>query len=169
MAAKSRTVVVGGALAVEGLAESMSGLRKVDAAIPKLIVKITRESAKNPVAARAREKWAAQRVQPSKANKAITASGTTQGAAINLRVSAVPSAAAVEFGTHIHFVFGRPVPARELKRRVFQPWRGNAFTVAAGASTGYVVQDAIRETLPIVERRWLDEVIKAIDQAVERG
>ena len=165
----ARTVVVGGALAIDGLAESISGLRKVDAAIPKLIVKITRESAKNPVAAKARQKWSAQNIQPGRANKAITASGTTQGAAINLRVSAVPSAAAVEYGAHIHFVFGRPTPAREMKRRVFQPWRGNAFTVAPGSSTGYVVQDAIRETLPIVERRWLNEVIKAIDQAVERG
>ena len=167
MAAK--TVVVGGALAIDGLAESIKGLKRVDAEIPKLIVKITRESAKNPVAARARKKWAAQNIQPGKANKAITASGTTQGAAINLRASAVPTAAAVEFGTHIHFVFGRPIPARELTRRVFQPWKGNAFTVAPGSSTGYVVQDAIRETLPIVERRWLNEVIEAIDKAVERG
>ena len=167
MAAK--TVVVGGALAIEGLAESIKGLKRVDTEIPKLIVKITRESAKNPVAATARRKWSAQNIQPGKANKAITASGTLQGAAINLRVSAVPSAAAVEFGAHIHFVFGRPIPAREMKRRVFQPWRGNAFTVAPGASIGYVVQEAIRETLPIIERRWLDEVIKAIDKAVERG
>ncbi len=167
MAAK--TFVVGGALAVEGLAESIKGLKRVDTEIPKLIVKITREGAKNPVALRARKKWAAQRIQPSKANKAITASGTTRGAAIKLRVSAVPSAAGVEFGAHIHHVFGRPVPQSQLKRRVFLPWRGNQFTVAPGASTGYVVQDAIRETLPIIERRWLDEVIKAIDKAVERG
>ncbi len=165
----ARTVVVGGALAINGLDESIRGLRKIDAEIPKLITKITRESAKNPVAARARKKWAAQNIQPGRANKAITASGTAKGAAINLRVSAVPTAAAVEFGTHIHYVFGRPFPSKELKRRVFRPWKGNAFTVTPGSSTGYVVQDAIRETLPIVERRWLNEVIKAIDQAVERG
>lgn len=165
----ARTVVVGGAIAVEGLAESIRGLRKVDADISKLIVKITREGAKNPVASTARRKWSAQRINPSKANKAITASGTTRGAAIKLRVTAVPTAAAVEFGAHIHFVFGRPIPASQMKSRVFLPWRGNAFTVAPGASTGYVVQDAIRETLPIIERRWLDDVIAAIDKAVERG
>ncbi len=165
----ARTVVVGGALAVDGLAESMRGLKRVDAEIPKLIVKITRESAKNPVALRARQKWSAQRINPSKANKAITASGTTRGAAIKLRVSAVPSAAGVEYGAHIHYVFGRPVPQSQMKRRVFLPWRGNQFTVTPGASTGYIVQDAIRETLPIVEKRWLNEVIAAIDKAVERG
>ncbi len=165
----SKTIVVGGALAIEGLAESIRGLKKVDAEIPKLIVKITREKAKNPVAATARRKWSAQNINPGKANKAITASGTLAGAAINLRVSAVPTAAAVEYGAHIHYVFGRPVPASELSRRVFKPWRGNQFTVSPGSSTGYVVQDAIRETLPRVEKAWLDEVIKAIDTAVERG
>ena len=72
----TKTITVGGALAVEGLDEALRGLKRVDAEIPKLIVKITRESAKNPVAARARKKWAAQRINPSKANKAITASGT---------------------------------------------------------------------------------------------
>jgi hypothetical protein len=56
-----------------------------------------------------------------------------------------------------------------MKRRVFPPWRGNAFTVTPGTSTGYVVQDAIRETLPIVERRWLNEVVEAIDEAVRNG
>ena len=163
------TQVVGGAIAIDGLAESLLGLARTRKDLPKLIAKVSRETAKNPVAARARKKWTAQPIQPGKANKAITASGTARGAAINLRVSAVPTAAAVEYGAHIHFVFGRPTPAKEMRRRVFQPWRGNAFTVAPGASTGYVVQDAIRETLPIVEKRWLNEVVDAIDEAVRRG
>lgn len=165
----ARTFVVGGAIAVDGLDESIRGLRRARKDLPRIIAKVSRETAKNPVAARARKKWREQNIQPARANKAITASGTARGAAIKLRVSAVPVAAAVEFGAHVHYVFGRPVSAASMKRRVFKPWRGNQFTVNPGASTGYVVQDAIRETLPIVEERWLGEVVEAIEEAIRRG
>ena len=165
----AQNITAGGAIKIDGMDESLKGLRRANADLPKVVAKVSREIAKNPVAARARKKWGAQPINSSKANKAITASGTARGAAINLRASAVPTAAAVEYGAHIHYVFGRPVPARELSRRVFKPWRGNQFTVSAGASTGYVVQDAIRETLPIVERRFQTEVFDAIFEAVKRG
>ena len=165
----AQNITAQGAITIDGMDESIKGLRKADKNLPKLVAKVSREIAKDPVAAKARKKWSAQRINSSKANKAITASGTARGAAINLRASAVPSAAAVEYGTHIHYVFGHPIPAREMKRRVFLPWRGNQFTVAPGASTGYVVQDAIRETLPIVERRFQAEVFDAVEKAVRSG
>ena len=165
----AQTIVAGGAISVDGLAEAISGMRKVRSDIPKVIAKATRAQAKRVVLPVARAKWSSQPIQSGLAARAITISATATGAAVRLRVSAVPSAAAVEYGAHIHFVFGRPMSAGAMKRRVFRPWRGNQFTVTPGASTGYVVQDAIRDTLPIVERRWLDEVMTAIDLAVARG
>lgn len=164
----SKTIVVGGAIAVDGLKESMAGLGRAKKELRRDAVRVSRQVTK-PVLARARANWQAQPITTSKANRAVTAAVSTTGAGIKLRVSVVPTAAAVEYGAHIHFVFGRPQPATSMNRRVFKPWRGNQFTVAPGTSTGYVVQDAIRDTLPMVEREWADAVIAKIDEWVERG
>ena len=167
MAAK--TFSVRDALVVDGLADSIRGLRKAKSDLPKVIAKTTRDQAKKLLLPVARGNWKSQPIQSHRAARAITVSATATGAAIRLRVSAVPSAAAVEFGTHIHFVFGRPVSASQMKRRVFKPWRGNQFTVTRGSSTGYVVQDAIRDTLPKVEATYHDEIEDAIAKWVRRG
>lgn len=153
MAAK--TLVVGGALAVDGLAESIKGLRRTRKDLPRVVAKVSRELAKDPVAKVARRRWAGQDIKPTMANKAIKWSGTTKGGGITLKYATVPYAAGVEFGSHDY--------------KQFRAWRGNKFTVKPGSSTGYVVQDAIRDTLPVVERRWMNDVVEAIDKAVENG
>ena len=101
------------------------------------------------------QNWRRQRIRPSVANRAVTHSGTTKGAAVKLRYSVHPYAFGVEFGSR--------------QFRQFRRWRGNRFTVAPGSSTGYVVQDAIRDTLPVVEKRWSGEVLDTIAEAVRRG
>lgn len=151
----ARTLSIGGAIAVDGLKESISGLRKTRKDLPRLVAKVSRELAKDPVAKEARKRWAGQRIKPTMANKAVKWSGTTKGGGVVLKYGTVPYAAGVEFGAYGY--------------KQFRPWRGNRYTVAPGSSTGYVVQDAIRDTLPIVEERWLRDVIEAIDKAVENG
>lgn len=147
-----RTLTPSGALAVEGLKESIAGLRGIHPELPRVVTKTLRESATNPVAAQARANWAGQRIRSSQAASAIKPSATTKGAAIVLKYGTHPYAAGVEFGSHQY--------------RQFQAWRGNQFTVTPGSSTGYVVQAAIRDTLPEVERRIIREVVAAIHEAV---
>ena len=151
----SRTVVVGGAIAVDGLSESIRGLKKLRPDLPRVVSKASRELVKGTVLPEARNRWASQRIKPSAARKAVTATATQSQAALILRYSVVSYAAGVEYGS-------KRFPQ-------FRAWRGNRFTVAPGSSTGYVAQDAIRDTLPKVEKDWADTVAKAIDAAVERG
>ena len=146
----ARTIAPEGAIAVEGLSEAMRGLGKVSREARRDSVRALRELAKDPVVARARIYWGLQRIKPTQANRAVKWSATSTGAAAVLKYSTHPYAAGVEFGSY--------------QFRQFRRWRGNRFTVTPGSSTGYVVQDAIRDTLPEVERRAADDMVKAIDR-----
>lgn len=138
----------GQAVVVEGLRESIKGLKSIDKALPRVVSKAARDIAKEIVAPEAQKRWRDQRIKPSVATQVIKGSGTTAGGQINVRYKTFPYAAGVEYGAK---QFGQ-----------FRPWRGNRFTVAPGTSTGYVAQDAIRDTLPEVEKRWNDEVMDLV-------
>ena len=133
--------------------ESIRGLNRIDRELGKYVVRRLREVAKNPVAVEARRRWSQQRIKPSQAARAVKWSGTSKGAGITLKYGTLPYAAGVEFG------------AKQYAQ--FRPWRGNRFTTTG--STGYVVQDAIRDTLPSITSELLDSVIKTMDRLVENG
>ena len=154
MAVRKPPIDVQGAIAVDGLNEALRGLGKVSREAKLDAVKALRELAKDPVTVKARANWASQRIRPTQAAKVIkwSASGT-QGAAVVLKYGSFPSAAGVEFGS--------------MQFRQFPRWTGNQFAVSG--HTGLIVQDAIRDTLPQVEQRWLREVIEAILEATRRG
>jgi len=138
----------GQAVVVEGLRESIRGLKQIDKSLPRVVSKAARDIAKEIVAPEAQKRWRDQRIKPSVATQAVKGSGTTAGGQVKVRYKTFPYAAGVEYGS--------------LAFKQFRPWRGNKFTVAPGTSTGYVAQDAIRDTLPEVEDRWNDDVMRLI-------
>ena len=153
--ARNRTFTTGEAIHVEGLRESIKGLRDLDKELPKIVSKTNRELTKTIMLPAARSRWRAQNIRPSQAVGVIKTSGSTAGAGIKLRSDSegkFPFAAGVEFGS--------------LQFKQFKPWRGNRFTVAPGTSTGYVVQDAIRDNLDTFQKRWVKEVYAAMTGAL---
>ena len=148
-------IVVTGALSVEGLNESIRGLKRLRPDLPRVVSKASRELMKDVVLPEARQNWASQRIRPSMANRAVTMSATQSQASLVLKYRTVPYAAGVEFGSKQY--------------AQFRPWGGNQFTVKPGTNVGFVAQAAIRTSLPEVEKRWADTVVKAIDRAVENG
>ena len=155
MAVRKPPIDVQGAIAVDGLNEAIRGLGTVSREAKLDAVKALRELAKDPVTVKARLNWASQRIRPTQAARVIkwSASGT-QGAAVVLKYGSFPYAAGVEFGSH--------------RYRQFRRWRGNRLTVSPGSSTGYVVQDAIRDTLPFVERNAADRMVDAIGRHIPK-
>jgi hypothetical protein len=151
----ARTLNLEGGLAVEGLTESIRGLRKVDKDLARLVVNTIRDQARDIVLPAARSNWAGQQIRPSQAASAVKHQADQKGASIVLRYASHPYAAGVEFGSHR---YGQ-----------FRSWRGNRFTVTPGSSTGYVVQDAIRATLPKVEETLTAELVATIHRYVTTG
>ena len=148
-----QTILAGGSIAIDGLADTIGGLRKVSKDIGRVANKASRLLIDDVVVPTARANWQSQRVKPSVANQAVKAQGTATSAGVSVRYSRFPYAAGIEYGSKQY--------------RQFNRWRGNRFTVAPGSSTGYVAQDAIRTKLPEVEEKWVNAVSKAINQAVD--
>ena len=152
----ARTISGEGAIAVDGLKESLAGLKRARKDLPRVVTKVSRDLAKQIILPTAQSKWAGQDIKPSLAKKAVKVSATTKGAAIALKYATVPMAAGVEYGSKGAYP-------------QFRQWRGNRFTVARGSSTGFVVQDAIRDKLPAFEEKWLKTVVDSINEAVASG
>ena len=149
------TFVTGEFISVEGLSAMVKDLRGLDKKLPKIVARANKKLTERIMLPEARKRWSAQNIRPSVASKVIKVSGTVTGAGIRLRSDSggpFPYAAGVEFG------------AKQWPQ--FRSWRGNRFTVAPGTSTGYVVQDAIRDNLSRFQERWLAEVHKEIDKAI---
>lgn len=148
-----RTVVTGGTITIDGLDETIRGLRKVSKTLPRTANKASRDLVRTVVVPVAVRNWQSQRIKPSVASQAIKAQGTATSAGVNVRYGKFPYAAGVEYGS--------------LKYGQFRRWRGNRFTVSPGSSTGYVAQDAIRDTLPEMEARWMMAVTMSILDAID--
>ena len=148
-------MLTGSSIAIDGLNETMRGLNKIDKSLGRTVSKASRELVKQVVPPVAVAKWSSQKIKPSAASKVIKVSVTQRAAGITLRYGTYPYAAGVEFGS--------------WRYHQFRGWRGNQHTVSFGASTGYVVQDSIKQTLPIVEKRWTQTIADAIDKAVQNG
>ena len=148
--------VTGESLRVEGLSEMVKGLRAIDKKLPKIVARANKQLTEKIMLPEARRRWAAQDIRPSVASQVIKPSGTATAAGLRLRAATsgkFPFAAGVEFGA--------------LAFKQFRRWRGNKWTVAPGSSTGYVVQDAIRDNLNKFGKQWLNAVHREMDRTLD--
>lgn len=144
-----------GAIAVDGMKEALSGLRRARKDLPRVVTKASRDLTREIMLPDALSNWSSQNIRPSVAKRAVKAVATGAGAGLNLKDSTLGFAAGVEYGSKQY--------------AQFRQWRGNRFTVSPGSTTGYVVQDAIRDNIQTFEDRWLGEVLTMIDKAVQSG
>lgn len=73
---------------------------------------------------------------------------------------------AAVFGTELHYVFGNPIPASAMVRRVWQPWVGSNWTPEEGL---YGVSPAIRERMDKTLETYSDAMMAALAQAFPEG
>ena len=149
--AKTRTL--GGGIEVEGLAESVRAIARWDKGVRKEAVEIFRDEAKI-VQAKAKANARAHPASPSHSGW-IGRSATGQGAGVKLIARKGDSRAyATEFGMHrwqyrdwAGVVTG--TIQRAMRGRTFYPFVG----ITGGVGPGYVIQPAIRQHLPGMEKR----------------
>jgi len=153
--ARARTTVKGGAVRVDGLAESMRALNKFSPALRKEAVNIFRAEA---ITVQAKAKANAQ-AHPASSRRTgwIGRSATNLGAGIKLNPNAKGGgsrAYATEFGMDSWQYRNwqdkmKGTVQKAMKSRTFYPFVG----VSKGLGPGYVIQPAIRAHLPGMSER----------------
>jgi hypothetical protein len=134
-------------LRVEGLNETVKGLRKVDSELPKVLAAQHRETATD-VQHGAQARLAGEPVP--KRTGVIGRSATARHATVVLRYSRYPWAAGAEYGS--------------IKYGQFRRWRGNQFTPQLPAGPGYLIQPTIAKKLPQIDRDYADAVMDAFQK-----
>lgn len=145
---------------VEGLEELRAQLRSID---PKLTREITKAHAKvgKLVEAEARQEMSGLPIgKAEEAAQGIRARANQTSVSLAL-LGANLFVRGAEFGAIIHKVFGRSVLAASMRRRVYQPWAGNA------DDAGYALFPTLRTftASPRFEDVYLDAITDAAAKA----
>ena len=157
---------------VKGLDESIKALGRYSKEVRGEAVDIFRDEAK-AVQGKAQARAAAHPSAPR--NKAwIGRSATAKGAGVKLKASHGKGlATATEWGMHKfqHRTWSGSIKGTvqsAMKRRTFRPWKGNNFKVT-GNVPGYVIQPAIRDHLPGMEKRVADKLSALLTRTLDRA
>jgi hypothetical protein len=143
-------------LKVEGLAETVDGLKAVDKALPKAVSKSLREFVKELQRRAEREGSSLggvhrHAVKLGGIKPSVRGGGKRAG--IRLASSKSPTVLGAEFGALAYPQFPR--------------WRGNQWTDPTGSNVGYMLHPAMRDFLPEAEERLADEILEAIAREIE--
>lgn len=157
---------------VEGLDETIKALGKFSKEFRGEAVEIFRDEAKT---VQGKAKARAQAHPSAPRNTAwIGRSATSKGAGVKLKASHGKGLGmATEWGMH-KFQYRtwsgsiRRTVQRAMSRRTFRPWKGNNFKVK-GNVPGYVIQPAIRDHLPGMEKRVADRLQRLLTKALDRA
>lgn len=146
---------------VKGLDELARELRRVDPRLVKQLTKAHKEIS-TKVAGKAQSKVSGLPVpRGGQAAAGIKPRAGQKKATIAL-LGSNPVVRAAVMGTEVHWVFGRPVRAGSMMRRVWQPWVGNDWTAEEGL---YGVSPAIAEAIPGILDTYADHIEAALDAA----
>lgn len=169
----ARARQIGGGVEVEGLAESIRALKRLDPLYRKEAVQVMRDAATDVQKVAQGNIGAGGGRYPQRRGM-IGRSSTGAGAGVKLRASRYPWALGAEFGEKVAHVYGRPRSQSGFRRRTMPPHRPATSRDLAVNRGGWMIQPAIRSRLPHWNReaaRQLQELItKALRSAgVPRG
>ena len=148
-------------LKVEGLDELARELRRIDPRLNKELTKAHKEIA-TKVASKAAGKVSRLGVPRAGAAAAGIRPRAGQQKATVALLGSNPWVRAVVMGAEQHWVFGRPVLAEGMSRRVFRPWIGADWTPESGL---YGVSPAIASSMPNIIDTYADHIMKALSKA----
>lgn len=151
-------------LKVDGLAEAVRGLARLDKAYRKEAVGIFRKHAAD---VQHRSQGAIGRVGRYPANRGmIGRSATGTGAAVKLRASKYPWAYGAEYGEVVMDVYGMPYRQSRAKRRTMGVWRPPTSQDMSKNDGGYMIQPVLRARIPKISDEAGTEILELIDRAM---
>jgi len=155
-----------GGVAIEapGLKELARDLKRIEPSIGKEMSRAHKEVSTD-VANAAQRNVAGITDAGGRGAAGIRARATPSKASIAL-LGSNPFTFASVFGTETHWVFGRPMPASQMSRRVWQPWIGTGWTPEEGL---YGVSPAIADAIPKVLETYSERMMQALAQAFPEG
>ena len=156
-----------GGVEVDGLAESIKALNKLDGEYKKEAVAVFREAAID-VQKRAQARIGAVGRYPGRKGM-IGRSATSTGAGVKLRASKYPWAYGAEFGEVVADVYGNPVGQRRFKRRTFGQFKPPTTSDMFTNTGGYMIQPVLRARLPHIEKQVSEDLTKLIDKAMRQA
>ncbi len=152
--------------AVDGLAETIRALGKIDRRFRAEAVDILRDGAK--LAQRESQRRIGTGGYRGPKNKGmIGRSATSTGAGVKLRASKYPWAYQAEFGEQVAHVFGHPTRQSEFKRRTAGEHRPPTSTDMFKNTGGYMIQPALRKLLPLLVEDAGVRMTELVDRALK--
>lgn len=154
----------GPAIEAPGLKELARDLKRIDPRLGKAMSRANKKVSTD-VANAAQSNVANLRDAGGRGAAGIKPRATPSSAVIAL-LGSNPFTFAAVFGTELHYVFGNPIPASQMSRRVWLPWIGSNWTPEEGL---YGVSPAIVSTMPKVLETYADAMVEALSQAFDGG
>ncbi len=163
-----------GGVEVDGLAQSIRALGKLDGEYKKEAVQVFRDAAKD-VQARAQKNIGVVGRYPNNRGM-IGRSATSTGAGVKLRASKYPWAYGAEFGEVVANIpqHGTRWQTKEMgqsqfKRRTFGFHKPPTSSDMAKNTGGYMIQPVLRARLPKIEEEVSTKLVKLIDKAMRKA
>jgi len=156
-----------GGIEVDGLAEAINALGKLDKQYKKEAVQVFRDAAKD-VQGRAQANIGKVGRYPEKKGM-IGRSATSTGAGVKLRASKYPWAYGAEYGETMASVFGRPSAQSGFKRRTFGHFKPPTSSDMFKNRGGYMIQPVLRARLPHISVKASDDMTKLIDRQLRQS
>ena len=158
-----------GGLEVDGLAQSIRALGKVDPLLKREAVQVFRDTSK-VVQAKAQASIGRHPSYRLPRNRGmIGRSATSTGAGIKLRAAKSPWAYAAEFGERVANVFGPRVSQARFTRRTAAPYKPPTSKDMRKNTGGYLIQPAIRKRMPHIEKELADGLTLVFDKALRKA
>jgi len=162
------TTTKGGGIQVDGLAETIRALGKINPALKAEAVDTLRDGAKK-VQKAAQGNIGAGGYRLGRQKGMIGRSATSTGAGLKLRASKYPWAYAAEYGEVVAHVYGRSVPQSRFKARTAGQFKPPTSTDMGKNKGGYMIQPAIRLWMPFLRKDAGERITKLVTKAVKRG
>ena len=156
-----------GGIEVDGLAETVRALGKLDKEYKREAVDIFRDQSKK-VQAQSQALIGKVGRYP-KAKGMIGRSATSTGAGVKLRASKYPWAYGAEYGEVVASVYGRPVGQYRMRRRTHGPFKPPTSSDMAKNTGGYMIQPTIRRLLPSIADDAGTRMTKLVDKAMRKA
>ena len=158
-----------GGLEVDGLAQSIRALKRVDPLLAKEAVNVFRDTSKD-VQKRAQASIGRHpRYRMGTQKGMIGRSATSTGGGVKLRASKYPWAYAAEYGENVANVFGPKMPQSIFARRTAAPYKPPTSSNMAQNQGGYLIQPAIRKRMPHIERQLSKGLTLVFDKALRKA
>jgi len=156
-----------GGIEIDGLAETINALGKLDKQYKKEAVQVFREVATD---VQRRSQARIGRVGRYPTRKGIIGrSATSTGAGVKLRASKYPWAYGAEYGEVVAAVYGHDMGQSRFQRRTFGQFRPPTSSDMFKNTGGYLIQPTLRARLPWILKKASNDMTLLIERQLRKS